>query len=189
MYLFRAGIHLTDSADILVWGHNRHTGEVTALLAYNLQVGLNCDVLVLGWTKKLFTGRMPLKLKCFTWLAFFDKILTWPNLQKWGFEGPGMCCLCSKEVETTAHLFGLCYFFLRIWLHLEKFFGFYFEWSNLDFNSDYLRWLSTHYKFDSLVSFVNGGVWKVRNRFLFDQLTPSIEVTTSCITASFSEHV
>lgn len=123
--LLRAGIYLTDFEDTLVWTQNCNTGAVTARLAYHSQMEARCDVMATGWTKKVWYGRMPLKLKCFTWLTFFYKILTWSNLQKRGFVGPGICLLCFKAAETTDHLFGTCYFFLSIWILLEKHFCFY----------------------------------------------------------------
>lgn len=94
MALFQAGIHLTEDEDGLAWGYNIKCGSVTARHAYILQVQQGLADGYFGWLRRFWSWRTPLKMKCFTWLAFFDKILTWPNLQKRGFEGPAVCCLC-----------------------------------------------------------------------------------------------
>lgn len=101
---------------------------------------------------------MPLKLKCFTWLVYFDKILTWNNLLKRGFVGPGVCSLCFNDEESADHLFGTCSYFLRVWLHLERHFGFQFPWGNVGFKTNYLHWLEYRSGFTSLVSFTIWGV-------------------------------
>ena len=49
----------------------------------------------------------------FLWLVWKDKNLTWRNLQKKGWQGPGMCFLCGKEEEDNLHMFYLCPFALE----------------------------------------------------------------------------
>ena len=36
-------------------------------------------------------------------------------IQKWGFEGPGICPLCKSSDETNAHLFASCSYAGIVW--------------------------------------------------------------------------
>jgi hypothetical protein len=44
-----------------------------------------------------------------------NKILTWDNLQRFGFIGPSICYLCHLEVETMEHLLNNSPFSENIW--------------------------------------------------------------------------
>ena len=59
----------------------------------------------------LWTKAMPVKISCFIWLSLRNRILTWENLQKKGFHGPGICVLCYSKEETVENLFINC----KIW--------------------------------------------------------------------------
>lgn len=48
------------------------------------------------------------KMVFFAWLTFHNKNLTWENLKKRGWLGPGICPLCSSAEEDNLHLFLLC---------------------------------------------------------------------------------
>ena len=73
-------ICLNPFVDSLVWNHNKHNGNVTAELVYDLIVlstsPLNCSKL----HAFLWSCNIPLKIRCFIWLALANKILTWDNL-------------------------------------------------------------------------------------------------------------
>jgi hypothetical protein len=68
-----------------------------------------------GWRKSLWTLDFPLKLNFFTWLVAENKVLSWDNLQRRGFEGPRYCSLCKKDSETMFHLFVGCPFACAFW--------------------------------------------------------------------------
>lgn len=42
-----------------------------------------------GWFRKIWTWKLPLKLKCFGWLDGSNELLTWDNLCCRGFTEPG----------------------------------------------------------------------------------------------------
>jgi hypothetical protein len=49
-----------------------------------------------------------------------QKILTWDNLLKRGFQGPSMCVFCKESEEFVIHLFGDCNFIKNIWQIITK---------------------------------------------------------------------
>ena len=80
--LSASGIRLTDSPDKLAWTFNKSSIDISAKEAYNCiyQSSMAGDIMVdcpPVWHKSL-----PLKISCFIWLAFHNRILTWDNLQR-----------------------------------------------------------------------------------------------------------
>jgi hypothetical protein len=61
-----------------------------------------------------------MKIKLFNWLLVEDKVLSWKNLQKRGWNGPGICCLCKNHGESTKHIFLTCHFTRTVWAELKK---------------------------------------------------------------------
>ena len=51
----------------------------------------------------------------FLWQILHHNILTWDNLQKRGFEGPGYYCLCGQHLETMQHILISCAFSTHLW--------------------------------------------------------------------------
>ena len=66
------------------------------------------------WWKKLWQIQSPLKTVITKWLALSNKLLTW-EIQKRGFEGPGLCPLCRSSDETSSHLFASCPYAGSVW--------------------------------------------------------------------------
>ena len=62
------------------------------------------------WLKVIWKENVQIKMIIFLWLVWRDKNLTWRNLQRKGWEGPGFCILCGMENEDNYHLFYHCYF-------------------------------------------------------------------------------
>lgn len=57
------------------------------------------------WFSRFWKTRAQIKMILFLWLVWKNKNLTWRNLQKKGWHGPGMCYLCGKKEEDNLHLF------------------------------------------------------------------------------------
>jgi hypothetical protein len=70
---------------------------------------------VIRWRRNFWKWECPLKIKLFTWLVAENKILSWKNLQKRGWVGPGMCFLCNRSSETGKHIFVNCSFTIAVW--------------------------------------------------------------------------
>ena len=78
--LNQGNIIYSDSAHKLVWDYNQRDGNVTAKLAYRSIISLHEPDFSEWWTRWLWNGKFPIKIKLFMWLVFMDKILTWESL-------------------------------------------------------------------------------------------------------------
>lgn len=56
-----------------------------------------------------------LKVKAIMWLLWKGALLTWPNLERRGWNGQGLCVLCGSDSEVIPHLFLSCTFSREIW--------------------------------------------------------------------------
>ena len=74
------GITLSDASDHFFLCLNKQSGNVTAKLAYSSLVHKKSSRVDCWWTSRLWNGNFPLKIKCFGWLCFHHKILTWDAL-------------------------------------------------------------------------------------------------------------
>ena len=92
-------IRLTDQIDSLIWTHHKYIGPLSAAEGYSCIISNSCSELNDKVLKILWTLSIPLKIKCFTWLMIFQKILTWEHLQTRGYNGPSHCILCENNLE------------------------------------------------------------------------------------------
>ena len=69
-------IRLTDQIDSLIWTHHKYIGPLSAAEGYSCIISNSCSELDDKVLKILWTLSIPLKIKCFTWLMIFQKILT-----------------------------------------------------------------------------------------------------------------
>lgn len=60
----------------------------------------------------------PSKMVFFSWLLFHNKNLSWENLKKRGWQGPGVCPICRSAEEDNYHLFLNCNGSQQLWLSL-----------------------------------------------------------------------
>ena len=95
--LLSGGIHLSPLSDSLVWDFNKKEGTISAKCAYDCIVHsfshpVGSRIYLLLWNNDL-----PDKIGCFIWLDIGNKLLTWDNLQKRGWSGPGICALCCLD--------------------------------------------------------------------------------------------
>ena len=80
--LKNGGIKLKPSAERILWVHNKRDGMVMTTLVYDLMATSFLDPHRTILEARIWHGSFPLKIKCFIWLALFNKILTWENLLK-----------------------------------------------------------------------------------------------------------
>lgn len=57
-----------------------------------------------GWWKKIWTLKVPQKIKHFVWKCFNNCIPTMVNLRNQYIEVDGICPVCSRQYETTDHV-------------------------------------------------------------------------------------
>jgi hypothetical protein len=105
-----AGITLNDKPDALRWAGGDATGIISVkniYIALLSQQGHEPDS---SWFTQLWNWKIPIKYKLFIWLAGKEKILTWDQLRRRGWEGPGLCPLCRHAQEDINHLLIHCHF-------------------------------------------------------------------------------
>lgn len=105
----------------------------------------------------------------FLWLVRKDKNLTWMNLQKKGWHGPGRCCLCGEEEEDNIHLFYLCPFALET---LEIVCGkLHIDTPVYYLTEDCLKWWINRGELVRVIPiFFHWHIWCTRNNKLFEDI-------------------
>jgi hypothetical protein len=88
--LIGSGIHLLESLDELKWTGGDNSGQLSVKNVYNALTKKLWKIKIGGWRRKPWSWDCPQKIKLFSWLVAENKILTWKNLQKRGWTGPGI---------------------------------------------------------------------------------------------------
>lgn len=102
------GIRLNSQSDTLIWAYNKFDGSISAKMVYDNIIHSSSPRAGSRLLTHICTGSLPWKISCFIWLALMNKLLTWDNLQKRGWTGPGICALCSRDEDSVQHLFFHC---------------------------------------------------------------------------------
>lgn len=113
--LCQAGIQLSENSDLLTWGGMVLDGNISVKDIYAYITKDLRSVTRFSWLSKQCKQAAPLKLKCFLCLVLHNRILTWENLYKRGFQRPGICPMCGNASEETLHLYLSCHFAREIW--------------------------------------------------------------------------
>ena len=102
--------------DSLIWLGNKR-GVFTVKSAYHIASNLvdssedgeclSFDSKTLLW-KRIWSQKVPQKLKIFAWRTCVNGLLTMFNLSHRGIHCSSFCPLCDKAIESTAHALFLC---------------------------------------------------------------------------------
>jgi ribonuclease HI len=130
---------------------------------------------IAGWRKQLWTWDLAYKIKLFTWLVVENKILTWENLQKKGWEGPSVFPLCSRDSEMVFHLFVHCTFTLQLWQILTAAYSVSSPWGGSSITNCFDTWLKKEKVFNILPSLACWFIWLERNKCIFESRIPSTQ--------------
>ena len=93
-----------------------------------------------------------------------------------GYAGLGICFLYRKDSEYVSHLFYHCSFFNLVWEEACSLVDMHEDWKGSDLDDNLFRWFHHKEKFKDLPSFISWEVWKMRNKFTFQNIFPSILV-------------
>ena len=104
------GIRIGEVEDSLLLLCDKDSGMVSEKKAYELIISDFLPPPSSYIVSQIWKFNIPQTLKCFTWLAFFNKIDTWDSLCSRGWFGPIRCFLCKEEAESIDHLFVNCSF-------------------------------------------------------------------------------
>ena len=69
-----------------------------------------------------------------------NKILTWKNLRKRGWIGPGCLPLCKREEDSVDHMFLSCVFSKAVWALVVEDFKMVFDWGDGHLNESLSSW-------------------------------------------------
>lgn len=166
------GIRLNNKQDCLIQENNPVNGQVTAHWAYLTLVDYYVEEQERCWHKKLWKQRFPLKIKCFIWLLFNNKILTWENLQRRGKHGPSICLLCKSEEDSVCHLFFKCNYTLDIWRTICKLLKIDDGQPCMDFYLAYQLWIIKYRNLKTIPGLLAWAIWKTRNMAIFQDINP-----------------
>lgn len=100
------GIFRSEAEDKLIWKGYRGRSTVYVNDIYRQLHQLSSiqqDIIfpTIFWK----TGCCPHKIIIFAWLVFYNKNLTWDNLQKKNWNGPAICLMCKSNEENIIHIF------------------------------------------------------------------------------------
>ena len=104
-----------EDQDKLIWTRNSTNGDYTTKKGYEMAILDQTEGHKAWCWGVLWASNCPLKTTLTFWLEIYDKSLTWKNLRKRGFQGPGFCSLCKSGEELTSHLFGSCTYAGQVW--------------------------------------------------------------------------
>jgi len=172
-YLNRAGILLNQTDDRLVWAINTLDGSVTVKAAYDHMMESCSDIDGKWWAHSLWHWHMPTKLKCFFWLVIHNRTLTWDNLRRRGWTGPGICVLCREADEDLHHLFFNCCFAREIWRSICTTLRVHWQFGDNTVESIVQHWIGHQKKHKSLLVFYCWGIWRCRNSSIFQNVLPN----------------
>ena len=99
------GIHLHSWPNSLMWAYNKLDGSASAKLFYESIVSNYSPATCSRLLKHIWSGTLPKKNNFFIWLALMNKLLTWDNLQKRGWTGPGICALYAVRMLIVYNIF------------------------------------------------------------------------------------
>lgn len=185
--LNRAGITMDHTEDREVWYLNKADGTVTVKTAYDFLID-NCIDDGLWWAYSIWDWHLPLKLVCFFWLVLHNRTLTWDNLIRRGWSGPGICILCFEAEETILHLFFHCHFAKEVWqitctsLRLVWF----VRGGTVD---EIVRhWFRYYKRHRRLIFYIYWGLWRCRNATVFRSQVYNVQFICNWILGLYALH-
>ena len=148
--------------------HNPKNGEVTTNSTYDLIV----STLTFPETKitmpRISACTIPLKIKSLLWLAIENRISTWDNLIRKGWNDLDRFCLCLGEEESINHIFLVCPFILNIVDWFSKRLGQVIPWTSCSFLQNLENCFLCDLGNSDFPLFIIWCVWNTRNLTIFE---------------------
>jgi hypothetical protein len=177
------GVRLQPQQDTLIWIGGDRSGSLSAKNVYLALAAQHWKTVIPFWRQKIWREHGPLKHKLFTWLLLENKLLFWDNLQKRGWEGPNRCALCTRDMESTLHVFVQCPFTCLLWTHITSALNVSTVWEGNDVKSCFQNWIQHNSSHTLLPSHLCWLIWRSRNAAIFNDKKPSFHFITSLILA------
>jgi hypothetical protein len=157
---------------VLIWTGGDRSGSISVKNIYLALAKKNWPIGVGGWRRHMWKWDLVQKIKLFTWLSVENRILTWDTLQRKGWQGPNICHLCFKEVESVFHLFVSCSFCREVWNKIFKDFVIMTAWEGSSLCECFENWHKKEASYLTLPSIICWFVWLERNKFIFEGSKP-----------------
>lgn len=173
------------NSDTVIWPSSP-SGKLSSKLAYDLVRKKHPTV---SWGNWIWSSFIPPRKSLTVWRAINDKLPTWDKLH---LDGPSICCLCFKSEENIDHLFVYCEFATQIWqkvfaafniscLPNSSFGEFVLAAMNLNFSPQILS------LWRAVVVNVIWNIWNSRNKFIFEDCSPSTWLLTASLWADLQD--
>jgi hypothetical protein len=122
------------------------------------------------------------------WLCLKDCILSGVNFRKRGGIRPSVCNLCLRDEETTNHLFMDCNTTQNIWKDILNFLKMLGAWSCSSIDENLKLWFIQYPKMRHIPFLVIWGIWKYKNKILFENWNRQESRIVTKIILSIKEH-
>ena len=161
-----AEISLSPDEDTVVWSLNG-SQAFSIKTCYN---AINDGGLRSSYQNSVWFSVVPLKVKISSWLALKDKILTWANLIKRGWQGPVEGRIYGHHEEIVLHIFFHCAAARVIWNFMLRDVETLLH--KISFNQifslqHHLLFQITYYGWNSLLLGIFWSLWLYRNEAIF----------------------
>eukprot|EP00253_Pinus_taeda_P006727 PITA_06727 len=167
-----AGFARHESADSLRW----FSGSSSSILVKDVYIDLFQPMAPAHaqlFPSPLWKTGCPPRMTFFAWLLFYNRNLTWDNLQKRSWHGPGLCSACVSDNETNFHIFFSYCVSQELWCDLARLYSF----PHVLFTSvqeAFSSWSSRAAKLRPLLLITVWHIWRWRNRRIFDSYKPPL---------------
>ena len=166
-----AGIRLLAQPDTLIWTHDCTGGNASANSVYNFIVLASQPQPADRVQYMIWLSSLPSKIAYFIWLVLGNRILTWDNLQRKGWSGPGICSLCGAGADCILHIFSFCPVWRDVIYHLSDKYHFIPPQLCDDIPSYIRNWICSFSKYTPvcyIIFFALWIIWKARNKAIFE---------------------
>ena len=163
--------------------NNIKNGIYTAKLGYKSMMEEMHPFEPLFWTKTLWKSPAPKKAKLVLWLSLQNRLLTWDNLQKRGWIGPGRCSLCRNEAESVLHILFSCTYAKMVWNRSSTSLNPLHQSTTDSFEARLKLWWKDPgaRSFSAFPSLFAYGIWWARNMVTFSEKFTPEELTAAII--------
>lgn len=107
-YIFRlrhVGLIISDEGNSLTWAGKLRANMIEVADTYRYLFHLHHSTLHQCSFLLVWKIDIPTKIILFNWIVWKHTNLTWENLCKQGWMGPGRCPMCRNSIEENGHLF------------------------------------------------------------------------------------
>lgn len=102
----------------------------------------------------------------FTWLVWKNKILTWDNLLKRGYLGPGHYTLCINDFESCFHIFLFCTISKDVWKYTTQTLRIMNK-QEQNIEQCITKWDVGDIKYKDLLFYIFQEIWNAINHYIF----------------------